>query len=101
MITRGAGRFGTRASRVPTREYRRGGSPAGLYTFRRTARLSSRTPPAARLGITRSTPCPGRVWASPNSPGSPRRVATPGPSSDEGNRCSIHLCYERFGESVR
>jgi len=81
-----SGRRALRAERWfgPTREYRRGGSPAGLYTFRRTDLLlmgqRSRSP-RRRLGSGSPARDGSRGRGSPNSPGSPRPVSGAGPSS--------------------
>ena len=71
-----AGRF-DEGEKMPssTREYRRGGSPAGLYTFRRRHALAR---PRRRLGSGLPIPL-ARAWGSPNSPGSPRPVSGSGP----------------------
>ena len=85
----GAGRFQPLGGRGVVRGYCRGGSPAGLYTFRRRRGLRLRPADGSARDCPRG-PCRGGV--SPSSPGLHRPVPGPGPSS-LGNRCSIQLSY--------
>ena len=89
----GAGRFPHWHWPMRVRGYRRGGSPAGLYTFRRPSLEGSRhAPPAARLGIARH--CLSG-WGFPEFTRFASARFRAGPLFDEGNRCSVLLSYER------
>ncbi len=102
-------RTGIKRPCAPTRGYRRGGSPAGLYTFRRPRvpekwshaprrRLGSGSPARRRAGFPEFT-----RFASTRRRAGPlfRRTHRVGAHAREGNRCSILLSYERSNVAPR
>src|SRR5207248_2262014 len=92
-----AGRFPTRPMPGGVREYRRGGSPAGLYTFRRRQGGTGASPvflhtdPAG--GSARDYPLAVARWGFPEFTRFASTRCRAGPLFAEGNRRSIQLSY--------